>query len=316
MRILITGGAGFIGTNLSAYLLAQGHTIFCLDNFYTGAKQNIKHLQLFLNFQVIHANIVDTQLTLPEVDQIYNLACPASPPQYQQNPLFTLRTNIYGVFNLLEAVKKQKKPCTILQASTSEIYGDPMQHPQTEQYWGNVNPIGVRSCYDEGKRVVETILMDYYRQENTKIKIVRIFNTYGPYMQVNDGRVISNFIVQALQNKPITIYGDGKQTRSFCYISDLLTGMVTMMNSDNKFTGPINLGNPIETSILEIAIFIKNTTNSKSEIIFKPLPKDDPTRRCPDITLAKEKLNWYPTVSLDIGIKNTIKYFDQIIGGK
>jgi len=308
-RILVTGGAGFIGSHLCKRLLREGHDVLCLDNFFTGSKDNIRELIGDNHFELIRHDV--TNEFFAEVDQIYNLACPASPPHYQYNPVKTIRTSVMGVLNMLELANRCK--ATILQASTSEIYGDPKVHPQTEDYWGNVNPIGVRSCYDEGKRCAETLMTDYQRQYNVKTRIIRIFNTYGPNMAVNDGRVVSNFIIQALQNKDITIYGDGSQTRSFCYVSDLVDGMVKMMNNEEDFSGPVNLGNPSERSILDFAKYIIKLTNSNSKIIYKPLPTDDPTQRKPDITLAKTKLNWEPKVDIEEGLTKTIEYFDKKI---
>lgn len=309
MRIAVLGGAGFIGSHLCTYLLQKQHTVLCIDNLYTGSIKNIAHLVSHPTFTYISANSDDWNGVSKKIDQIYNLACPASPIQYQKDPIFTLKTNIFGMFNVLQLAEKYN--CKILQASTSEIYGDPLEHPQQEKHWGNVNPIGLRACYDEGKRIAETICIEFYRQKQVQIKLVRIFNTYGPKMQINDGRVISNFIVQALQNKPIIIYGTGKQTRSFCFIDDLIFGLSAMMNTANDFTGPVNLGNPNEISILEIAVKIKNMTNSKSEIIFKTLPEDDPKRRCPDITMAKQYLSWQPEIPLQIGLEKTITYFRE-----
>ncbi len=307
-KILVTGGAGFIGSNLCEKLLKDGHTVICLDNFLTGSKENIKKLIGNPNFEFIEHDI-ENPIDI-NTDEIYNLACPASPPHYQFNPVKTVRTSVVGVANMLELAQKYNS--RILQASTSEVYGDPLMHPQKEEYWGNVNPIGIRSCYDEGKRCAETLMMDYHRQFNTDIKIIRIFNTYGVNMHPNDGRVVSNFIVQALKNDDITIYGDGSQTRSFCYVSDLIDGMIKMMNSEN-FTGPVNLGNPSERTILNLAELIIKKTDSKSKIIHKQLPSDDPIKRKPDITLAKEKLNWYPVVSIDEGLEKTIEYFSKKI---
>ena len=306
-RILITGGAGFIGSHLCEKLLNDGNDVICLDNFFTGSKANIKHFIDDKKFELVRHDV--TKEYLAEVDEIYNLACPASPVAYQYNPIKTVKTCVIGTLNMLGLAKRCN--ARILQASTSEIYGNPAIHPQEESYWGNVNPIGIRSCYDEGKRCAETLMMDYHRQNNVDIRIVRIFNTYGPNMDINDGRVVSNFIVQALQNKDITIYGDGLQTRSFCYVSDLIDGMIKMMNNENNFIGPVNLGNPSERTILDFAKLIIELTNSKSKIIFKPLPQDDPVRRKPDISLAKEKLNWEPQVFIKEGLIKTIEYFDE-----
>jgi len=305
-RILVTGGAGFIGSHLCERLLNEGNEVICVDNFFTGSKENIVHLMDNKYFELIRHDI--TEHLLVEADQIYNLACPASPVHYQYNPIKTIKTSVLGITNMLGLAKRLK--ATILQASTSEVYGDPKEHPQKETYWGNVNPIGIRSCYDEGKRVAETLMMDYHRQNNVDIKIVRIFNTYGPRMAENDGRVVSNFIVQALRGEDITVYGDGSQTRSFCYVSDLVDGFIRMMNSKD-FTGPVNLGNPVETPIIEFAQRIIELTGSKSKIINMPLPQDDPTQRKPDITLASEKLAWKPEVQLQEGLMRTIKYFDE-----
>lgn len=308
-RILITGGAGFIGSHLSKRLLDEGNEIICLDNFFTGSKDNVRELIKNDHFELIRHDI--TKEYFAEVDEIYNLACPASPPHYQYNAIKTIKTSILGMINMLGLAKRCK--ARILQASTSEVYGDPLQHPQKEEYWGNVNPIGIRSCYDEGKRCAETLMMDYHRQNNVDIRIIRIFNTYGPNMHPDDGRVVSNFIMQALQNKDITIYGDGSQTRSFCYVDDLVEGMIRMMNNKEGFIGPVNLGNPSERTILEFAELIIKLTNSNSKIINKPLPKDDPARRRPDITLAGEKLGWAPKVDIEEGLLKTIKYFENKI---
>ncbi len=306
-RVLVTGGAGFIGSHLCERLLADGHDVICLDNFFTGSKDNIRHLIGNDHFELVRHDI--TREYQAEVDQIYNLACPASPPHYQYNPIKTIETSVIGVSNMLDLAKSCND--RILQASTSEIYGDPTVHPQTEDYWGNVNPIGIRSCYDEGKRCAETIMMDYHRQNHVDIRIVRIFNTYGPNMALNDGRVVSNFIIQALQNQNITIYGDGSQTRSFCYVSDLIDGLVKMMNNSQNFIGPVNLGNPSERSILDFAKYIIKLTNSNSKIVYKPLPGDDPTQRKPDVSLAKQVLAWEPTVDIETGLLKTINYFSN-----
>jgi UDP-glucuronate decarboxylase len=308
MRILVTGGAGFIGSYICETLLQEKHEVICLDNYFTGSKRSIYHLLDFHNFEVVRHDII-TPIDV-EADQIYNLACPASPVFYQFNPVRTIQANVLGVTNVLELAKRTK--ARILQASTSEVYGDPQVHPQKEDYWGNVNPIGVRSCYDEGKRVAETLMMDYFRQHQVDIRIVRIFNTYGPRMAANDGRVVSNFIVQALRGEDITVYGSGEQTRSFCYISDLLRGILAMMNQTG-FTGPVNLGNPAEFTILNLASKVIELTKSRSRIIFKPLPADDPTQRKPDISLAKTKLGWNPTVQLEEGLAKTILYFKETL---
>lgn len=307
-RILVTGGAGFIGSHLCKELIKQGNEVICVDNFFTGRKANILELLDNPYFELIRHDIVNPILL--EVDQIYNLACPASPVHYQYNPIKTVKTNVIGTMNMLGLAKRVK--ARLLQASTSEVYGDPEIHPQVESYRGNVNPIGIRSCYDEGKRVAETLCFDYHRQENVEIRVVRIFNTYGPNMLENDGRVISNFIVQALGNKDITIYGDGTQTRSFCYVSDLVNALIKMMNKD-EFTGPVNLGRPEEFTVIDAAKKIINMTNSKSKIIFKELPLDDPIKRKPDISLAKKTLNWEPIISFEEGLKNTISYFKTVI---
>jgi len=308
-RVLITGGAGFLGSHLCERLVSKGYEVLCVDNCFTGTKQNISHLLNKPNFEFIRHDI-----TFPlyiEADEIYNLACPASPIHYQFDPVQTTKTSVHGAINMLGLAKRVK--AKILQASTSEVYGDPDVHPQPETYWGRVNPIGPRSCYDEGKRCAETLFFDYYRQHNLKIKVARLFNTYGPRMHPNDGRVVSNFIVQALKNKDITVFGDGTQTRSFCYVDDLIEGLILLMNSPDSFTGPVNMGNPDEFTILELAEKIIKTTNSKSKITFKPLPQDDPMQRKPDISLARKKLKWQPTVKLDEGLKKTIKYFDSIL---
>jgi len=308
VRILVTGGAGFIGTHLCHRLIEAENEVICLDNFFTGQKNNIADLLTYPNFELIRHDI--TQPIFLEVDQIYNLACPASPVHYQYNPVKTIKTNILGTLNMLGLAKRVK--ARILQASTSEVYGDPLQHPQKEEYWGNVNPIGIRSCYDEGKRTAETLMMDYYRQNKVDVRIIRIFNTYGPFMHENDGRVVSNFIVQALRNKDITVYGDGSQTRSFCYVDDLVSGMIKMMEQPD-FIGPVNLGNPEEYTVLELAQKIIKMVHSQSKVVFKPLPENDPTRRRPDITLAKEKLNWQPTIPVDQGLEKTIEYFRKVV---
>lgn len=306
-RILITGGAGFLGSHLCERLLSEGHDILCLDNFFTGTKDNIKHMLSNPHFELIRHDV-----TFPlyvEVDEIYNLACPASPIHYQHDPVQTTKTSVHGAINMLGLAKRVK--AKILQASTSEVYGDPNIHPQVEEYWGNVNPIGIRSCYDEGKRCAETLFFDYHRQHNLKIKVARIFNTYGPRMHPNDGRVVSNFIMQALRGETISIYGQGDQTRSFCYVDDLVSGLINLMNSPDLVTGPINLGNPNEFSIRQLAQLIINKTNSKALISFHPLPKDDPHQRQPNITKARELLNWQPTVQLQEGLDYTITYFQH-----
>ncbi len=308
-RILVTGGAGFIGSHLCRFLLERGDDVLCLDNFFTGQKRNIMSLIGQPRFELVRHDLV--QPILLEVDQIYNLACPASPIHYQYNPVKTVKTNVMGTINMLGLAKRVR--ARMLQASTSEIYGNPTVHPQREEYWGNVNPIGLRSCYDEGKRVAETLMMDYHRQNDVDIRIVRIFNTYGPNMNINDGRVVSNFIVQALRGEPITIYGDGSHTRAFCYITDLLDGLVRMMDNEAGFIGPVNLGNPGEFTILELAEQVKALTGSDSEIVFRPLPTDDPERRRPDITLAGEKLGWKPRVPLEQGLAATIEYFRELL---
>lgn len=307
-QILVTGGAGFLGSFLCEYLINEGHHVICLDNFYTGNKQNIENLLDNHGFELIRHDIVEPILL--EVDWIFNFACPASPIHYQYNPVKTVKTNVMGTINMLGLAKRVK--ARFLQASTSEVYGNPEVHPQPESYWGSVNPVGIRSCYDEGKRVAETLVMDYHRQNEVDTKIVRIFNTYGPRMHPQDGRVVSNFIVAALQNKPLTIYGDGKQTRSFCYVGDLIEAIVRMMKKD-KFIGPVNIGNPGEFTMLELAELVLKLTNSKSELVQKPLPQDDPARRQPDISLAKAQLNWEPKVPLEEGLKHTIAYFDRIL---
>jgi len=307
-QILVTGGAGFMGSHLCERLLEQGYEVICVDNFFTGTKDNIKHLLGKPYFEIIRHDICFSLYV--EVDEIYNLACPASPIHYQFDPVQTTKVNISGSINMLGLAKRLK--IRILQASTSEVYGDPTVHPQPETYWGSVNPIGLRACYDEGKRCAETLFFDYHHQHGIDIKVGRIFNTYGPRMHPNDGRVVSNFIIQALKGEDITIYGDGSQTRSFCYVDDMVDGIIKMMNTTKGFTGPVNLGNPNEISILDLAKLIIDLVGSKSKIIFKPLPQDDPKRRCPDITLAREKLGWKPTVDLKTGLKRTVKYFEGI----
>jgi UDP-glucuronate decarboxylase len=305
MRILVTGGAGFLGSHLCERLLKEGHDVICLDNFFTGSRDNILHLMDNHRFELIRHDIVEPILL--EVDRIYNLACPASPVHYQYNPVKTVKTSVMGTINMLGMAKRVK--ARILQASTSEVYGDPQVHPQTEDYWGHVNPIGIRSCYDEGKRVAETLMMDYHRQNGVDIRIVRIFNTYGPRMAEHDGRVVSNFILQALKQQEITVFGDGSQTRSFCYVDDLIEGMIRMMENEAGFIGPVNLGNPVENSILEFAEKIVTITGSAARIVFKPLPQDDPKQRRPDIGLAQQQLGWQPLVPLETGLKRTADYF-------
>ncbi|HFB98161.1 MAG TPA: SDR family oxidoreductase [Bryobacterales bacterium] len=304
--ILVTGGAGFLGSHLCERLLEQGHEVLCLDNFFTGSKDNIAHLLSHPRFELIRHDIV--QPVFVEVDQIYNFACPASPVHYQYNPVKTVKTNVMGTIHMLGLAKRVR--ARMLQASTSEVYGDPEEHPQRETYWGRVNPIGPRSCYDEGKRVAETLVMDYHRQNGVDVRIVRIFNTYGPRMAIDDGRVVSNFIVQALRGEPLTVYGDGSQTRSFCYVSDLIDGCIRMMNAEG-LTGPVNLGNPSEFTIRQLAEKVIAMTGSKSEIVQRPLPKDDPVQRQPEISLAREKLGWEPKVPLEEGLARTIEYFRE-----
>ena len=308
MRILITGGAGFLGSHLSDRLLNEGHEIICLDNFFTGRKRNVAHLMEHPNFELVRHDVIDPFKA--EVDQIYNLACPASPVHYQFNAIKTIKTSVMGAINSLGLAKRTG--ARVFQASTSEVYGDPDVHPQPESYWGKVHPIGIRSCYDEGKRCAETLFMDYHRQNNVDIRIVRIFNTYGPRMCPDDGRVVSNFIVQALQGQDITIYGKGQQTRSFCYCDDLIEGFVRLMNQD-EVIGPMNIGNPGEFTILELAEKVIAQTGSQSKIVFQPLPQDDPQQRQPDITEARRVLDWEPTISLDEGLKPTIAYFDKLL---
>jgi len=308
-RILVTGGAGFLGSHLCERLLSQGNEVICADNYFTGNKENIKHLMGNPNFEVLRHDV--TQPLFVEVDQIYNLACPASPVHYQHNPIKTVKTSVMGTMNMLGLAKRVG--AKILQASTSEVYGDPEIHPQPESYRGSVNPIGPRACYDEGKRCAETLFFEYHRQHNVDIKVIRIFNTYGPRMNRDDGRVVSNFIVQALKGNPITVYGDGKQTRSFCYVDDLITGMIRMMNSQAGFTGPVNLGNPGEFTMLDLAEKVIALTGSGSKIVHNPLPVDDPLQRKPEISLAKKELGWQPTINLDEGLKKTIGYFSNIL---
>ena len=308
-KILVTGGAGFLGSHLCQTLLEFGHEVLCVDNYFTGNKSNIIHLLDNPRFELMRHDV-----TFPlyvEVDEIYNLACPASPIHYQHDPVQTTKTSVHGAINMLGLAKRVD--AKILQASTSEVYGDPAVHPQEESYWGNVNPIGIRSCYDEGKRCAETLFFDYHRQHNVRIKVMRIFNTYGPRMHPDDGRVVSNFIVQALKNKPLTIYGDGSQTRSFCYVDNLIEGMVALMNSADEATGPVNVGNPNEFTILELAQLVKELTNSNADIVLKPLPGDDPKQRRPDISLAKSLLSWQPTIELEEGLVKTIAYFRGVI---
>ena len=308
-RILVTGGAGFLGSHLCDRLIDKGHEVLCLDNFYTGSKRNISHLLSHPRFELIRHDV-----TFPlyvEADAIYNLACPASPIHYQNDPVQTLKTSVHGAINMLGLAKRLRIP--IFQASTSEVYGDPSVHPQREDYWGNVNPLGIRSCYDEGKRAAETLFFDYHRQHGLKIKVARIFNTYGPRMHPNDGRVVSNFIVQALKGEDITIYGDGSQTRSFCYADDLVEGFIRLMNTSDDVTGPVNLGNPGEFTIRQLAEKLIELTGTGSKLVAMPLPADDPKQRCPDITLARNLLKWEPTVQLEAGLKRTIAYFDDLL---
>ena len=307
--ILVTGGAGFLGSHLCERLVARGHDVICLDNFFTGTKRNVEHLIGKSRFELLRHDV-----TFPlyvEVDEIYNLACPASPIHYQHDPVATTKTSVHGAINMLGLAKRLK--CRILQASTSEVYGDPTRHPQREDYWGNVNPVGPRSCYDEGKRCAETLFFDYHRQHRLEIKVARIFNTYGPRMHPNDGRVVSNFVMQALKGEPITIYGDGHQTRSFCYVDDLIGGLMCLMESPKDFTGPVNIGNSNEFSMTELAKLVIELTGSRSKLTHLPLPLDDPKQRQPDITLAKERLNWQPSVPLRDGLKHTIAYFDRLL---
>jgi len=309
-RVIVTGGAGFLGRHLCERLLKDGHDVICVDNFFTGTKRNIVDL---IDNPYFEVNRHDVCFPLyVEVDEIYNLACPASPIHYQHDPVQTTKTSVHGAINMLGLAKRIK--AKILQASTSEVYGDPEMHPQKEEYWGNVNPIGFRSCYDEGKRCAETLFFDYYRQHRLRIKVARIFNTYGPYMHPDDGRVVSNFIVQALRNEPITIYGNGEQTRSFCYVDDMIEAFVRLMDTPDEVIGPVNLGNPGEFTIHELARKVVQLTGSRAEIIFKALPSDDPTRRCPDISMARDTLDWEPAVKLEEGLTKTIKYFDDLLG--
>lgn len=311
-RVLITGGAGFLGSNLCERLLADGHLVICVDNYFSSSKQNIAHLLDNPNFEAIRHDVCFPLYV--EVDEIYNLACPASPIHYQRDPVMTTKTSVSGAINMLGLAKRVK--AKVFQASTSEVYGDPTEHPQTEGYRGNVNPIGPRACYDEGKRCAETLFFDYHRQHKTQVKVVRIFNTYGPRMHPDDGRVVSNFIVQALQGQDITIYGDGMQTRSFCYVDDLLAGFVQMMDTPDEITGPINLGNPVEIPVKELAQRVIDAVGSRSKLIYKPLPVDDPLQRRPDISLARTHLGWEPSVPLEVGIPRTIAYFDELLSRK
>lgn len=309
--MLITGGAGFLGSHLCERLLNDGHDVLCVDNYYTGSKQNVQHLFEHPLFELMRHDV-----TFPlhvEVDEIYNLACPASPIHYQRDPVQTTKTSVHGAINMLGLAKRLK--AKILQASTSEVYGDPEMHPQPETYWGSVNPVGVRSCYDEGKRCAETLFFDYYRQHNLQIKVARIFNTYGPRMAIDDGRVVSNFIVQALRGKDITIYGEGQQTRSFCYVDDLVDGLVRLMGRGPEFTGPVNIGNNSEMTVRELAEKVIDFVGSPSKLIFRPLPEDDPMQRQPDLTLANKELGWRPSTSLDIGLRKTIDYFEEVLKG-
>jgi UDP-glucuronate decarboxylase len=309
-RILVSGGAGFLGSHLCERLLNDGHEVMCVDNFYTGRRSNVSHLLRNTHFEIMRHDVCFPLYV--EVDEIYNLACPASPVHYQTDPVQTTKTSVHGAINMLGLAKRLK--IKILQASTSEVYGDPSAHPQPEGYWGNVNPIGVRACYDEGKRCAETLFFDYSRQHKLRIKVARIFNTYGPKMYPDDGRVVSNFIMQALRGEDITIYGEGSQTRSFCYVDDLIDGLIRLMNSSDEITGPLNLGNPVEFSIIELAKTVIDLTGSRSQLVFRPLPEDDPRQRQPDISLAKAKLNWQPTVTLEEGLHKTIAYFREISG--
>jgi UDP-glucuronate decarboxylase len=309
-KILVTGGAGFLGSNLCRRLLEEGNQVVCLDNFFTGRMVNVEALMDNANFTLVRQNV--RAPFYDAVDEIYNLACPASPPHYQKFPVDTIKTSVLGIINMLDIATKLK--IKLLQASTSEVYGDPLEHPQKETYRGHVNPIGIRACYDEGKRVSETLCFDYNREFGTKVKVIRIFNTYGPHMDPKDGRVVANFILQALRGENITIYGDGSQTRSFCYVDDLLDGMIKMMNSEDSFLGPVNLGNPGEFTVKELAEKVIKLTKSKSKLIFTDLPEDDPMQRCPVIDLAKEKLDWEPKIMLEAGLQKTIAYFKQYVG--
>ncbi|WP_298982903.1 UDP-glucuronic acid decarboxylase family protein [uncultured Roseibium sp.] len=308
-RILVAGGAGFLGSHLCERLVSEGHEVLCVDNYFTGRRANVDRMHNHARFELMRHDV-----TFPlyvEVDEIYNLACPASPVHYQFDPVQTTKTSVHGAINMLGLAKRLR--AKILQASTSEVYGDPTVHPQKESYWGNVNPVGFRACYDEGKRCAETLFFDYYRQHQLRIKVMRIFNTYGPRMHPNDGRVVSNFIVQALRNEPITIYGDGSQTRSFCYVDDLIDGMIRLMNSDDDMTGPVNIGNPNEFTIKELAEQVIALTGSRSELVYRELPQDDPTQRQPDISLARKGLGWEPTIELEEGLTKTIDYFDHLL---
>lgn len=308
--VLVTGGAGLVGSFLCEKLIARGNEVICLDNFYTGNKANIEHLLNNPRFELVRHDVIEPFIA--EVEEIYNCACPAAPIHYQRDPVFTIRTSINGAINMLDLA--QRRGAKILQTSTSEVYGDPTVHPQPESYWGNVNPVGIRSCYDEGKRCAETLMFDYSRQYNTRIKVARIFNTYGPRMHPDDGRVVSNFIMQALQNKPITIYGEGLQTRSFCYVDDLVDGLVRLMEeTPDDFKGPVNLGNPVEFTMIELAKVVLELTNSSSKLVYEPLPKDDPKQRQPDISLAKQMMDWEPKVQLRTGLEKTIHYFDELL---
>ncbi|QCI93581.1 UDP-glucuronic acid decarboxylase family protein [Novosphingobium sp. EMRT-2] len=308
-KVLVTGGAGFLGSHLCDRLIARGDDVLCVDNFYTGSKRNIAHLLGKTSFELMRHDVCWPLYV--EVDRIFNLACPASPIHYQNDPVQTTKTSVHGAINMLGLAKRVK--ARILQASTSEVYGDPSMHPQMESYWGNVNPIGIRSCYDEGKRCAETLFFDYHRQHHLEIKVMRIFNTYGPRMHPQDGRVVSNFVVQALRGEDLTIYGDGLQTRSFCYVDDLIEGMIRLMDSSVEFTGPVNVGNPGEFTMIELAETVIRLTGTKSKLVFEPLPQDDPKQRCPDITLAQSRLDWEPKVALEDGLKETIDYFRSIV---
>lgn len=307
-RVLVTGGAGFLGSHLCERLLSEGHDVLCLDNFYTGTRKNISHLMHHPNFELIRHDVV--QPIFLEVDEIYNLACPASPIHYQQNPVKTVKTNVMGAIHMLGLAKRVK--AKILQASSSEVYGDPEEQPQKETYWGRVNPVGIRACYDEGKRCAETLFFDYHRQNRVNIRVARIFNTYGPRMHPNDGRVVSNFIIQALQNKDMTVFGDGSQTRSFCYVSDMIDGLIRLMDGPDDCVGPVNIGNPEDVSILELAKTVKKLTGSRSKLIYEPRPDDDPARRKPDVSIANRRLKWRPRIDLTDGLNETINYFKRM----